>query len=148
MKTILAPVDLSPASGRIAAAASKLARQCGGRVVLLHISGPPPVPLQGVGFATAQIHGMIAVLQQRANRRLQALGRRWSRPGCVVTTEHVTGDRVPVILARARALKAKWLVLGSHGHGAAYDFWVGSTTQAVLRRIVCPVLVVPVRSRG
>jgi nucleotide-binding universal stress UspA family protein len=33
--------------------------------------------------------------------------------------------------------------MGSHGHGAFYDLLVGSTTQGVLKRATCPVVIVP-----
>jgi nucleotide-binding universal stress UspA family protein len=147
MKTVLAAIDLSRDSGRVGAAALDLARRTGSRLVLLHVTEPPPVELHGVGFAREQIAGMLAVIAQRLARRLEALGRRCARAGCLVRTEQVSGRSVPVILARARALKARWLVLGSHGHGAAYGLLVGSKAQGVLRHPPCPVLVVPVGRR-
>jgi nucleotide-binding universal stress UspA family protein len=33
--------------------------------------------------------------------------------------------------------------MGSHGHTAFYDLLVGSTTQGVLKKAPCPVLIVP-----
>lgn len=148
MKTVLAPIDLSPGSSRVALAARDLARRTGSRLVLLHVAEPPPVDLHGVGFARDQIAGMLAVIAQRKARALEALGRRCAGAGCKVRTEQIAGRRVPVILSRALALKASWLVLGSHGHGAAYDLLVGSTAQGVVVHPPCPVLVVPTGRRG
>jgi nucleotide-binding universal stress UspA family protein len=65
-----------------------------------------------------------------------------------VECQQVTGQAVSVILARAAALKADYIVLGSHGHGAVFDLLVGSTTQGVLRKAPCPVLVVPMAPLG
>jgi nucleotide-binding universal stress UspA family protein len=35
------------------------------------------------------------------------------------------------------------MVLGLHGHSAIERFFVGSTTEEVMRKASCPVLVVP-----
>jgi nucleotide-binding universal stress UspA family protein len=146
MKTILVPIDLARNSGRVVSAARDLARGTGSRLVLLHVTEPPPVELRGRGFAAAQINGMLAVIEQRAARRLSAIARRFARADCPIRAEQLAGSSVAVILQRARALKARWLVLGSHGRGAAFDLLVGSTAQGVLRRAPCPVLVVPLVS--
>jgi nucleotide-binding universal stress UspA family protein len=41
------------------------------------------------------------------------------------------------------ALDAELIVLGSHGHGAAHDALVGSTSQHVIRHATCPVVILP-----
>lgn len=147
MKTILVPLDLSPGSEGVCRAACRIVRRGGGRVVLLHVVNPPPVNLNSFGFATAQIRGMEAELSRRATRSLLALGRKCERlAGGQVQVVQRTGDTVPTILAKAASLKADLIVLGSHGHTAAYDLLIGSTTQAVLRRSSRPVLVVPATS--
>ena len=60
-----------------------------------------------------------------------------------VTTVQRTGIPVTAILGRAASTKARYIVMGSHGHGAMYDLLVGSTTHGVLKKAPCPVLVVP-----
>jgi nucleotide-binding universal stress UspA family protein len=35
--------------------------------------------------------------------------------------------------------------MGSHGHGALFEFLVGSVTNGVLKSAKCPVLVVPAK---
>jgi nucleotide-binding universal stress UspA family protein len=148
MKTILAAVDLARGSSAVCAAAARLARLAGARLVILHVAEPPPVELHGVGFAQAQVRGMLAALRQRATRRLHALARRWRCAGGPVQVREVDGRSVPEILAAARATRAACIVLGSHGHGAAYDLLVGSTAHGVLRASTRPVLVVPVKTRA
>lgn len=145
MKTILVPVDLSPGSRDICDAACKLAKAGRStRLVLLHVVTRSPVELHGVGFATDQIRRMEGELARRAARELLNLGRRATRRlGPRVRVVQRTGLPVPTILAVARALRADLLVLGSHGHTAAYDLLIGSTAQAVIRRARLPVLVVP-----
>lgn len=149
MKTILAATDLSPGSARVAAAACALARPMDSHLVLLHVIVPPAVPLTGVGFAVAQVRSMMAALEKRAARRLEALGRRCeAQLGRRVSVALREGDPAVLILGKAEKIRAGCVVLGTHGHTAAYDLLIGSTTQAVLRRAKCPVHVVPVRPAG
>lgn len=144
MKTILVPVDLSPGSGAVCDAACELARGSHSRLVLLHVVTPPPIILNGLGLAAAQVRGMEAELERRASREMLALGRRCERRiGRTVRVVQRTGTAVATILAKAAAENADLIVLGSHGHTAAYDLLIGSTAQAVLRRSKTPVLVVP-----
>lgn len=147
MKTILVPVDLSAATPRVCAAACDLARLIDGRLVLLHVVAPPPVIMNDYyAFETGHLVQALAAAEKSATRKLQALARRFAKR-CPVQTQQVTGQPVGTILAKARALKAAYIVLGSHGHGAMFDLIVGSTTHGVLRKARCPVLVVPMERR-
>ena len=143
MKTILVPVDLSAATAKVCAAACNLARLVGGRVVLLHVVAPPPVVMsEYYAFDSGYVAQAMVALEKTATLRLRSLARRFSRRARIRTVQ-VTGQPVPTILAKARASRAAYIVLGSHGHGAMFDLIVGSVTQGVLRKAPCPVLVVP-----
>jgi len=147
MKTILVPVDLSAATARVCAAACDLAKLIDGRIVLLHVVPPPPVMMNDYyAFDTGHLAQAMAAVEQSATLKLRLLARRYARR-CPVRTVQVTGQPVGTILARARAAKAAYIVLGSHGHGAMFDLLVGSTTSGVLRKARCPVLVVPMNRR-
>ena len=43
----------------------------------------------------------------------------------------------------AEKLGAELIVMGSHRHGVLYHLFLGSTSESVLRRVPCPVLIVP-----
>jgi nucleotide-binding universal stress UspA family protein len=147
MKTILVPVDLSAATSRVCAAACDLAKLIGGRVVLLHVIAPPPVMMNDYyAFDTGHMAQAMAAVEQNSTRKLRALARRFAKRPPVQTLQ-VTGQPVGVILTKARALKAAYMVMGSHGHGAVFDLLVGSTTHGILRKARCPVLVVPMGKR-
>ena len=49
-------------------------------------------------------------------------------------------------LKRARRDHASLIVMGCHGHGAAYDMIVGSTSAAMLHDSHIPIMFVPTRS--
>jgi nucleotide-binding universal stress UspA family protein len=147
MKTIMVPVDLSAATPRVCAAACDLAKQIGGQLVLLHVVPPPPVMMNDYyAFDTGHLAQAMVAVEKSSMLKLRSLARRFARR-CPVQTVQVTGQPVSTILARARATKAAYIVLGSHGHGAMFDLLVGSTASGVLRQARCPVLVVPMDRR-
>jgi nucleotide-binding universal stress UspA family protein len=147
MKTILVPVDLSAATARVCAAASDLAERVGGQLVLLHVVPPLPIIMSDYyAFDTGHLAQAMVAVEKGAVLKLRALARRWAKRVPVQTVQ-LTGQPVGTILAKARSTKAAYIVLGSHGHGAMFDLFVGSTASGVLRKARCPVLVVPMNRR-
>lgn len=144
MKTILVPLDLSAAAVQVCDAACDLARLIGARPILLHVVQAPPVMMSEVyAFDASQLSEMSSAAEKSAAHKLRALARHCEKHGVKVTTVQRTGVPVTAILARAVSTKARYIVMGSHGHGAMYDLLVGSTTHGVLKNAPCPVLVVP-----
>lgn len=147
MKTILVPVDLSAASGAVCEAACALARRTGARVELLHVVQPPPVILSDVyALDAGEVEDLLVAAEKTATRGLRELARRCEKAGVRVRSLKRLGLPVPLILRRAK--EADLLVMGTHGHGAVYDLLVGSTTNGVLKRARCPVLIVPPAGRA
>jgi nucleotide-binding universal stress UspA family protein len=147
MKTILVPVDLSAATVRVCAAACDLAKLIDGRIVLLHVVPPLPIIMSDYyAFDTGHLAQAMVAVEKEAILKLRALARRLAKR-CPVQTVQMTGQPVGSIVAKARSTKAAYIVLGSHGHGAMFDLFVGSTASGVLRKARCPVLVVPMNRR-
>lgn len=142
MKTILVPVDFSPITARVTAAATDLARSLRARLVLLNVT--PPITMVGDDTAYLESLGVLYDLESKsAVKRLDAMQRMLAKKRVTVRTVHVSGPAVPLIVEQARKLRADVIVIGSHGHTAFYDLLVGSTAHGVLKRATCPVLVVP-----
>lgn len=148
MKTILVPLDLSAAAVQVCDAACDLAKLIGARPILLHIVQAPPVMMSEVyAFDANQLSEMNSAAEKSAAHKLRALAHHCAKRDVKVTTVQRTGIPVAAILARAASIKARYIVMGSHGHGAMYDLLVGSTTHGVLKKAPCPVLVVPPATR-
>jgi nucleotide-binding universal stress UspA family protein len=144
MKTILVPVDLSAATERVCDAACALAKNSNARLVLLHVVEPPPVLMNDYyAFDAGMMAEAVAAGETYAAQELRTLAQRCAKRGVPVRTGQRTGPPVATILAKAASTRAAYIILGSHGHGAVFDFLVGSTTHGVLRKARCPVLVVP-----
>lgn len=146
MKTILVPVDLSAAATEVCDAACVFARRLGARLLLLHVVQPPPVMVAEIyALDAGQTEEMLVAAEQAGAGRLRELAARCKKRGVKARTIHRVG--LPVIEILARAEKAAYIVMGSHGHGAMYDLLVGSTTHGVLQKAACPVVVVPLVRR-
>jgi nucleotide-binding universal stress UspA family protein len=147
MKTILVPIDFSSASTRVCREAVALARATKARVLLVHVFEPFPIILyNSYAFNGDIMREAVVDSQKAAANRLERMRLRYSRGGNKIRAVQVNGLPVDGILQQAKASRATWIVMGSHGHGAVYDLVTGSTTQGVLRKAPCPVLVVPIRS--
>ena len=142
MKTILAPVDFSPATAAVVVQATALARLLQARLVLLSVVQAPVIvseftPMMG------NTTEFVDAAQQAANERLQKLRQELPADLPAVVTETVTGMAAEAIAEAARRSAADYIVMGSHGHTAFYDLVIGSTTHGVIQRAKCPVVIVP-----
>ena len=88
--------------------------------------------------APAVWDALLEVSRVEARRTARRLQRRWPDAEVFVTD----APPVPGILARARKVRARVLVLGSRGLGAVGRFFLGSVSRACVRQARSPVLVV------
>jgi len=142
MKTILTPVDFSPATRGVLAAALDLARSMGGRVVLLH-AVQYPVITTDYGLTAEMLQETVQANETAARRQMAHLEKSLVDQGVPVSSQLASGFAAGNIIDAASKHEAAYIVLGSHGHTAFYDLLVGSTTHAVLKKSPCPVVVVP-----
>jgi len=70
---------------------------------------------------------------------------RLNRPGLTVTTQILEGSPKVLIVEEAERWGADLIVLGTHGHGPAGRFLLGSVAHAVALHAPCSVEVVRVR---
>ncbi len=145
MKTILVAVDLSPATVRVCAAAADLARATGGRLVIFHAVPPIPQLMFGIDpFTTTQLEAHGRSSRKAAAHKLEALQRWFKKRGPDTKMALHEGPAADNILKSADRINPDYIVLGSHGHGAMYDLLLGSTAQLVIRKALCPVVLVPI----
>ena len=142
MKTILVPVDFSDVTTRVLDASRNMARALGAKLVLLHVSEPEP---DFVGFEPGPMAVRTSVARdfRKEHQKLDELRTQAAADGVEVLALHIQGPIVDKVLDQALEHHADLIVMGSHGHGALYEFLVGSVTSGVLRAAKCPVLVIP-----
>ena len=142
MKTILVPVDFSGATTAVVAQAGALAKALAARVVVFTVI-QPPVVIAEYGALLENIAEITDAGEKAAAKHLARLQQQLERRAIPTRVWQATGSPVTLIIEKAAAVKADYIVIGSHGHTAFFDLLVGSTTHGVLRRATCPVIVVP-----
>lgn len=85
----------------------------------------------GRGMEEAQLH--LAALEKRVSK---------------LDTEIVSGEARQALIEEAKAWKADLVIIGQQGHSRLKERLLGSTAQALLEGVNCPVLVVPEKSRA
>jgi nucleotide-binding universal stress UspA family protein len=139
--TILALLDFSAVTDQVFETAAGLADALHGRVVLLHVVQASRVPAAGItGIETMQ--AAVAADQEVATGRLARYEKRLRLDKIAVTTLLLRGAPAPLILEQIGKHRASFVVMGSHGHGTITGRLVGTTTEYILRRAQCPVIVV------
>lgn len=141
---ILVPVDLSGATLQVCAAARDLALALDARVMLLHAVETDPRVGDYYALSAFEAEALATNTRRRVAERLDALGRWFKRRVPDTKTILHAGAVVATIHRMAKLARPDYIVVGSHGHSAAYEMLVGSVAHALLRKAPCPVLVVPV----
>ena len=147
MKTVIASVDFSAVTPRVVDAAIKLARLVKGRLVLLHVV-PTPSAIRNVLPAIEDVKMRTNSAGHEAEKALLGLKRSFRRKYPKLETLHTTGNPATRIVEQARASRAAYIVLGSHGHSAVRDALLGSVAVVVVKMAPCPVVIIPSMDRA
>jgi nucleotide-binding universal stress UspA family protein len=142
MKTIVALVDFSDVTPEVVKHAEILAKAFQSRVILMHIVRSAPF---GDEFG-ATMPAIVEVDENflRAHQvKLLALQEPLSKAGITVTNQQLLDAGVEEVLNECSRLEADLIIVGSHHHGTLYNLLIGSLSQDLLKRLSCPVLVVP-----
>ena len=131
--------DVLEVVGRISATGSM-------KLYLVHVAEPDP---DFVGWQAGPdvVRKQVAEEFRREHRQLDEMAKNLRQAGRAATALLVQGPIVETILDQASDLEAGLIVVGSHGHGAAYDLVVGSISSGIIRKSTVPVLVVPATGR-
>jgi nucleotide-binding universal stress UspA family protein len=142
VRRILCPVDFSDHSRRALDHALALATWYSSAVTVLHVSPLSPVAAHAPMGGMPPYVGLTPEARQALMRSMEAFAA-GGPSGAPVEYEIAEGHPAAVILDRADEIGADLLVLGTHGR-SGFERWVlGSVTEKVLRKALCPVLTVP-----
>lgn len=139
---ILLPVDFTEHSSRAAEHALRLARQNDATIHLVHVVNISDdiMPLaSSMEFERKAAKAASRALTEFTAKALQGYEK--------VATEVLSGVPYREILGYIKASKCDLVVMGSYGKGGMDRLLMGSTTERILRRATCPVLVVPPAKR-
>lgn len=147
MKKIVVAIDLSSATVQVCNAARDLARDLHARLVILHVVPPAPLVMHYYTFSAVQKADLARDAKKRAAAKLQALGAWFRKTSPETRVVQHAGPVVPTLLRTVKRVEPDYLVIGSHGHSAAFEMLVGSVAHGILRQAPCPVVLVPIRPR-
>jgi nucleotide-binding universal stress UspA family protein len=137
---ILVPVDFSKGSNRAIAQAEQLAKALGAQIEVFHAYQLPVFALPDSSVTVSPTY--VADLTDRAQQELNRHRERLEEHGIQATTKLLEGNAADAIVARAEELRARMIVIGTHGRSGFRRFLLGSTTERVVRMATVPVLTV------
>lgn len=157
IRTILCATDLGDESREVVDQAIGVARQLGAdRLYVVTVTQDEPdaniVEMDSyVSEKTLDLYreGHAARLRQRVEAHVSAY--RAEHPDAdlqslSIEARVLAGEAAPRLLAEAEALAADLVVIGSRGHSALEEMFLGSVAHAVSMRSRVPVLLVPVHA--
>jgi nucleotide-binding universal stress UspA family protein len=137
MNTVLCATDLFENQHCPSEEAAAMASAMGCSLELLHVIELPPV------FDTQLMLTAAGSAREAAERDLAARADALARWKLSITTRVELGRTEEVILARAKHLDPRLLVVGTHSPRGARKLLLGSVAERTVRGAVCPVMVVP-----
>jgi nucleotide-binding universal stress UspA family protein len=142
-RRILCAADLTRASEHTLDVALSLATENDARITLLHVMETLPGDTgAGLYLPVPEIGPLRRELVAQARAQLRKAVPEAARTFCEVTERVETGSAWTEILRIASQMDAELIVMGAHTSGAVGRMLFGSTTNHVVRRASCPVLVI------
>lgn len=139
MKPIVIATDLSQNSEPAITQGLTLARDLGAEAILVHAWEPPAFMVLDIALTTPP--SQVAEQVTRLQRRLDEVTSEHRAEGVRVTARLLEGPAADTIIAAARALDARLIVVGSVTPRTLSRL-LGSTGDAVVRGAHCPVMLV------
>ena len=148
MKTIITALDFSDASTGVLAAAISMAKVHQASLHIVHVLEPEP-SYTAYGM-TPEEFPAIQVFQQETQKRAEAKLNQAIASAKEqledVRAELLIGSPLHSIIDYVHKSAADLVVLGTHGHGAVAALLIGSVAEGLVRKAVCPTLVIPCKS--
>ncbi len=139
IKTILCPVDFFPASDAAVTYAAGLAANYGAKLRLLHVIAPLVPTTYEFPMHTIDIMKSLKETSTEGLRKLEAVAR---EAGVDVEVELRSGDVYDEIKRAIEVIKPELLVMGTHGRRGVERWFMGSTTEKLLRHSPVPLVTI------
>jgi nucleotide-binding universal stress UspA family protein len=139
---IVLATRFGPSSGEPARVAAELARQLGARIIVLYVA----TELQALHVGAAEAGLDPAAERKRIDRRINHELRQFIEAhmtGLDFDVRIEPGDVAEQVALVAREAGAAYVVVGTRGRSGLARLILGDTTQDILQRTPCPVIVVP-----
>ena len=140
LRTVLIGVSLEGESEQVMRSGLAVARAAGAQVLFVHaLPGEPRLPSLEIGLGDDYFQMLIADCKEKLQSQVERLGIGASE---LAGVEVVAGVPHRVLIDAAHRAGADLIVVGATGSGPFAAELLGSTADRVLRKAVCPVLLV------
>lgn len=145
MKNILVAIDFSDVATEVISRSVELAKALSCKLHVVHVADPNPF------FVGNEVEPQIFRIQReeelnRERSELQAIASQISDRGVEVSAELLFGVPIATIIDNAEELDACYIVIGRKDHGFFYRTFMGSTSEGVVSKASCPVIVIPLKN--
>jgi nucleotide-binding universal stress UspA family protein len=139
---ILCPVDFFPASEFAAMYAGGLAQAFDAKLKLLHVISPMVPTAYEYPLNMADV---VAGMEEASARELDKLVKKFKTPDLDIDTDVRTGEIVRTIKSVVTDYKPDLIAMGTHGRKSLGRWFLGSTTERLLRQSPVPLLTISTR---
>lgn len=146
-RRILLAVRIGEASAGPATTARWLARELGGRIVLVYVASELRTATEVATATGRELETVRAQMTFDAEARARQLGEEFLED-VPFDVRVVEGEVAEAVAAAGEEVGAHLIVVGSRGRGALQSVVLGDTTRDILRAAKCPVVVVPFGREG
>ena len=144
-KTILCPIDLKPRSKMALRKAINIAHQFNSKIILLNIHEEFRSKEQMVmsRVSVSQLGNEFKKIALDAKNDMKSLVKDLEADN--IDCEYLLRDGKPheIIVKISKEKSTDLIVMGTNGKDSLSDLLVGTTTQKVVEKSICPVLVIP-----
>ncbi len=139
IKKILCPVDFFPASDAAVDYAAGLASNYNAEVHLLHVITPVAGGFYEFPIDTTEI---MKSLEDKSAQEMEKLAAKVRMAGIIVRTEVRMGNVYDEIKSAIEAVTPELIVMGTHGRRGVERWFMGSTTEKLLRHSPVPLVTI------
>jgi nucleotide-binding universal stress UspA family protein len=143
LQRILVPIDFSEHSKNALNYAVSIAKQFHSELILGYVVESPIYPAEfGFGQVALPTAELEMEFRERGKKELEKLVRSHIKGQVNARTVVAEGPAATEILAIANKEQVDLVIIATHGHTGVEHLLFGSTTEKVVRKAPCPVLVV------
>lgn len=151
LSKILVPTDFSEVANQAVGYGVKLAETNRAKLILLTVIGDLPLTNEEMIMLRVSVNSAKEYNKKQIDAATAKL-KKLLRPAVVqkLRVQFMVRDGKPFteIIRAAKATNADLIVMSSHGHGRLAELLLGSTTDRVVQKAPCSVLVVREKKRG
>lgn len=143
MHNILIPVDFSDATQKVVEQAAAVAGAFGSTVRLLHVAAPDPSFTSSRSWPQ-EVRDELARELHTEHRELTRLAEWLHQQGVKSKAMVARGQIVDTVLEFAERTETNLIIMTAPHHGGLAELFPGNMLKGIIRKVNCPVMVVPV----